>query len=200
MIILCSSFHQKRLCLQRSFAVAQGNPELIRMLGEIDPHQPYGTELFDALARLTVSIGVEAVCLRLSPSVSRDTRKVDVYMIQRAKNDSAYPGQWHCPGSIMRPGESVSKVFNRLVRKEFDSVGIRSWRFVANVNNFPEVTRGHAFSVVYLCELEAWEGLRGKWFQVNELPDKTNNQHRTRIIPAVLGAFVAEHAEVCKYE
>ncbi|TSC95185.1 MAG: hypothetical protein CEN87_197 [Parcubacteria group bacterium Licking1014_1] len=165
--------------------------ELVRGLREIDSLQPYGTELFDALALVTVSVAVEAVCLRLNLL----TQKVEVYMTQRSQSDSAYFGQWHCPGSVMRPRENIRDVFNRLAEKEFGS-NISSYRFVANVNH-PYEDRGHFLSIVYLCVLEEKEELRGKWFLVNNLPKKTVETHAKRIIPVAIGAFVAENTQIC---
>lgn len=160
--------------------------DLVRGLREIDPSKPYGTELFDALARLTVSVAVEAVCLRWNPG----TTKIEVYMIQRAPDDTAYPGQWHCPGSVMRPGEEFKDALNRLEKKELGG-NIASAQFVCLVNH-PTEARGHFLSLVYSCILKDARTLRGKWFPVDQLPEKTVDCHRVRIIPAAAGAFAAE--------
>ena len=174
--------------------------ELIQGLREIDPSKPYGTELFDALARLTISVAVEAVCLRAQrylPEIDAPrSPEIQVYMIQRSPDDTAYPGEWHCPGSVIRPKEDIRDVFNRLAQKEFGGK-ILSTQFVANANH-PTEARGHFFSLVYLCSLdESSSGLRGKWFAVNNLPEKTVETHRVRIIPAAVGAFVAENTHIC---
>ncbi len=177
--------------------MAQGSQLLFDELAKITPAQPYGTALFDALARLTISVAVEAVCLRLQrylPEIPKYP-EVQVYLIQRSPDDTAYPGEWHCPGSVMRPGEDFEDVVARLVKKEFDNADLR-WRFVANINpskGEPEV-RGTFLSMVFLCVLEDKEGLRGKWFPVNSLPQKTVGGHRTRIIPCALGAFLADNS------
>ncbi|MEK7665087.1 MAG: NUDIX domain-containing protein [Patescibacteria group bacterium] len=181
--------------------MAQGTPELIDGLKKIDPLQPYGTEFFNALAKLTVSVAVEAVCLRLQrylPEIDATTlMEIQVYLVQRSPDDTAYPGEWHCPGSIMRPGESFEDVLRRLSEKEFGA-NLVSTRFVANINPSklePEV-RGTFLSVVYLCVFEEKEGLRGKWFPVNNLPEKTVKCHRERIIPCALGAFLADNPNI----
>jgi ADP-ribose pyrophosphatase YjhB (NUDIX family) len=173
--------------------MAQDTPELLKALGEINPNQPYGTELFDALARVTVSVAMEAVCLRFIAGAGGPPL-IQVYLVQRAQNDTAYPGQWHCPGSVLRPGEEINDVFARLAKNEFGA-GLKSWRFVANVNH-PTEERGHFLSVVHLCELETAIGQRGKWFPVNNLPANTVETHTHRVIPVAVGAFVAEHTEV----
>ncbi|MGA2418238.1 MAG: NUDIX domain-containing protein [Candidatus Staskawiczbacteria bacterium] len=164
---------------------------VVKALEVVDPAKPYGTELFNALARVTVSVSVEAVCLRLNPS----TQEVEVYMTKRSPTDTTYPGEWHCPGSVMRPREEIGDVFNRLAREEFGT-NISSTQFVANVNH-PSGATGHFLAIVYLCALESADSLVGKWFPVNQLPEKTIETHRRRIIPAAVGAFVAENTKVC---
>lgn len=165
---------------------------VIDALKIVDPTQPYGTELFDALARLTISVAVEAVCLRLNPT----TQKIEVYLVQRSPNDTAYPNEWHCPGTVMRPTEEIEDTFRRLSRKEFGA-GFLKKQFIANANHPTEV-RGHFFSLVYICVLEEKGSLRGRWFPVSELPEKTVEHHIRRIIPAAVGAFVAESTSVCR--
>jgi ADP-ribose pyrophosphatase YjhB (NUDIX family) len=164
---------------------------LANALKQIDPGKPYGPELFDALARLTLSVAIEAVCLRLNPA----TRLIEVYLVQRSQEETAYPGEWHCPGTVMRPGEETEDVFQRLSKKEFGA-GFLKRQFVANVNH-PTEARGHFFSLVYLCVLEEKGSLRGTWFPVDQLPDKTVESHRKRIIPVAIGAFVAESTSIC---
>src|SRR3989344_6141080 len=160
--------------------MSQGSPELLKMLAEIEPRKPYGTALFDALAKATISIGVEAVCLRLNLE-----KKVEVYLTQRSPNDAAYPGEWHCPGSVLRPTENWEDVFKRLAEREFGG-RISSTRFIANAND-PAEARAHFISVIYLCTLEEpTENPKGKWFPVNHLPEKTVDCHRYRIIPAAV--------------
>jgi len=169
----------------------QGNKELIESLGKIDPTKPYGTELFNALAKVTISIAIEAVCLRWNIK----TKQIEVYLIQRSLDDTAYPGEWHCPGSILRPGESIDHVLFRLVIEELETPILKK-RFVANVNH-PTENRGHFFSIVYLCVLVENEALESKWFPVDSLPSKTLETHKKRIIPAAVGIFVAENVFIC---
>lgn len=160
---------------------------VVEALKIVDPQNPLGTELFDALARVMPVIGYEAVCLRWNPS----TQGVEVYMTQRSPNDTAYPGEWHCPGSVLRYKEEIDDVFFRLETREFGAK-LLSRRFVAEINHTKEA-RGHFISMVYLCTIAETEGLRGKWFPVNNLPEKTVRSHRNRIIPSTVGAFVAEN-------
>ncbi len=163
--------------------MAQGTKKLLKLLAEIDINQPYGTKLFDALARLTVSVAVEAVCLKETIDDKRGKTHREVYLIQRSLTDMAYPGQWHCPGSVMRPGESIEDVMKRLSEQEF-SEKIISYRFIENFN-YPAEERGHFFSLLHLCHLQESEGLKGKWFPIHQLPEKTIEQHRSMVIPRI---------------
>ena len=170
----------------------QSNGELIRLLGEINPKHPYGTEVFNALARLTVSVAIEAVCLRfcvnqisLRPYFMYD---VDVYLTLRAPHEE-YAGQWHCPGSFKRPGEQDNDVLYRLMQEEF-SLNFLSQKFVGKFDN-PSEKRGHIISLIYLCEMEEKGAGKGKWFPVNKLPENTVLHHQNRIIPVAVGYFLA---------
>ena len=163
---------------------------LIELLNKINPKQPYGTELFNALARLTVSVAIEAVCLRQN----LENQDIEIYLAQRSSDDSAYPNEWHCPGSVMRPGESFEDVLQRLAGREFKA-NLISAKFVANINPSPlsPEERGHFLSIVYLCVVEEAQNQRGKWFSIDNLPDRIVEGHLKRIIPCALGAFVADY-------
>lgn len=157
--------------------------ELIRLLGLVNPKEPLGTELFDALARITVSVAVEAVCLRYN----NEDQRVEVYLTQRSKNDTAYPGQWHCPGSVLRPGEEEENVFLRLSQKEAGA-DIHSLGVIKNLNHSNE-QRGHFFSVIHLCSITGRNDGKGKWFSVNNLPKNIVGHHRDYIIPMAVSEF-----------
>ena len=149
----------------------------------VDPGQPFGTELFDALCRVTVTVAIEAVCLRLN-----EDQAIEVLLIQRRPDDSAYPGEWHCPGSAMRPGESHEDVFTRLSRGEFWAE-IRKKEFLDNFN-IPHEARGHFVSHVYRCEVVP--GGKGTWFPITALPEKTVDHHRQCIIPRAVSTFAVK--------
>ena len=170
--------------------------QLISLIGKVNPKK-MGTKLFDAIASKTVSVAIEAVCIRYKPfhneDLGIDSRKLQVYMTQRLFYDTAYPGEWHCPGSVMHPGEHFYGAIDRLNKNEFSGMMFPN-QFVANVNN-PNEKRGHFLSIVYLCQFRGDESDRGKWFDINNLPEITVYHHRSRIIPAALGMFVANKSE-----
>lgn len=156
-----------------------------KALGAIKNRQNLGTELFDSIALKSVSVAVEAVCLAILNS------EIVVYLTQRSATDTAYPGEWHCPGSVLRPTENITDVFARLEQGAFKGTTIIHHQFVANVNH-PQEKRGHFFSLVYLCVAGNNVILNGRWVPVDKLNTlKVVNHHKKRIIPAALGAFVA---------
>ncbi len=149
-------------------------------LGLIDPKiQPYGLSLWTKLARLTIPVAIEIVVLRPG------SHGTEVLLAQRAPNEPAYPNEWHVPGSIMRPGETIEDVIKRLEEREFKAK-IISQKFVTNFNNLHE-QRGHFFSVVYLCEVETHS--LGTWYQIDHLPEPTIRHHRDHLIPMAVKTF-----------
>ena len=157
---------------------------LLKKIAEnYDPSKGMGVELFNAIAKLKVTMTPEVVCLRRNSQ----NDKIEVYLILRSLTDTAYPGQWHLPGSAMRPGEEIDDVFLRLEKNE---IGIRilSKKFVFHSNN-PTEPRGHFFSLIFLCVLDSGDGY-GKWFFVDDLPENTLMRHRSVIIPAMVKEFM----------
>ncbi len=143
----------------------------------INPHKPLGTVLFNAIAKVSVSVAFEAVALRRN----RETEELEVYLVRRAPDDSAYPGQWHVPGSILRPAEKDEHVLVRLGKREFGTKITHS-KFVAMVS-YPREARGHFISLVYRVRLEGEPSENGKWFPVDKLPSNIVSHHKTYIIP-----------------
>lgn len=148
-----------------------------------NPQKGLGTELFNAIARLKITMTPEIVCFRKHVT----TNALEVYLIRRALSDTAYPGQWHIPGSAMRPTEEIEDVFLRLEEKEI-GLNIVSKKFVFHFNN-PKEARGHFFSLVYLGTLEEGSG-HGKWFAVDGLPLDTVAHHRDEMIPHAATLFI----------
>ncbi len=155
----------------------------VSLLGKIEKSKNgLGKDLFNAIARLTVMLCFEVVCLRKNSA----TNQTEVYLIKRAPDETSYPGQWHIPGSVMRPGEEIEDVLLRLSQKEI-GLEIMSKKFIFHVN-YPKEPRGHFFSLIYLCQLSKEPG-KGKWFAVNQLPENIIEPHRTLVIPKAITFF-----------
>ncbi|OGZ65377.1 MAG: hypothetical protein A3C50_03485 [Candidatus Staskawiczbacteria bacterium RIFCSPHIGHO2_02_FULL_43_16] len=148
----------------------------------LHPEKGLGRELFNAIARLAVTLTPEAACLRRN----HQTNDVEIYLIQRALDDTAYPGQWHLPGSAMRPQEEIDDVFKRLENNEI-GLKILSKKFAFHFNN-PKEERGHFFSLVYLCILDEGVG-RGEWFALGQLPENIIEHHKKIVIPEAARLF-----------
>ena len=158
----------------------------VSALAEIDPTKPYGTELFNAIARLSVTVALEIVCLRENPP----NKQIEILMIQRSIKDAAYPGEWHCPGAVKRPGETDLEVINRLNKKELKAE-IISFDFVGNCEITEEV-RGHFYDPVYLCQIKQTPETKGTWFPIDSLPESTVNHHRDSIIPMAIEFYTSK--------
>lgn len=156
------------------------------LLNRIDPQKPFGTALYNAIARLSWNMFFEAVVIR------KRGKRFEVYLRKRADDDTAYPGEWHAPGSVFRPGENERDVANRLER-EFE-VPIVDFRMIGEYVDWEKgEVRGSGVSRIYLIKLggSPREDERHGWFPVNKLPEVTVDSHRLAIIPKAVKAYKA---------
>ncbi|MFA5061832.1 MAG: hypothetical protein WC526_01655 [Patescibacteria group bacterium] len=155
------------------------------VLNGLDPYKPYGTNLYNAIARLSWNMFFEGVALRVNPS----TTKIEIYLRKRAA-DEVYPLEWHAPGSAFRPGETERDVANRLER-EFGTP-IISFRYIGEYVDWKKgEIRGSGVSRIYLvhCDGSPREDERHDWYPVDQLPENTVEPHRTGIIPKAIKAY-----------
>jgi hypothetical protein len=154
------------------------------LLRFINPRKPYGTRLFNALARVTVSVAFEAMAIRRN----KDSGSLEVYLKKRAMNDTAYPGEWHAPGSVMRPREGEIDVFTRLSKNEF-MAKVTIVSFIDYLNH-PQEQRGHFFTPVYLISTEgAKVDETHGWFPIDQLPTPMVGHHEKTLIPMAVKKF-----------
>lgn len=144
--------------------------------------EPHGRPLFEGLARHTWFISFEAVLLRKSGN------SIEVFLTQRGL-DEAYPGEWHCPGTIFRSTDrDEADAAKRLSQREFKAE-IMSFCLVAEDFNIHE-KRGHCLHRIYLVETdEEPQAKNGKWFRVDELPSMLVEHHRNVVIPRALAQY-----------
>ncbi|MBU0598415.1 NUDIX domain-containing protein [Patescibacteria group bacterium] len=153
--------------------------ELISLLDQVDPGQRYSHEFFNALARISVSVAIEAVVVRVNPTNCQQ----EVLLIQRGPEET-FPSLWHCPGTILRVGESIDTAMSRLADNEFKA-RILTFRFVDFYNNPDEGQRGHTMHLVFIVEVE--DGSAGTWVPIDDLHEKdVIPYHRDSVIPLVL--------------
>lgn len=156
-------------------------------LREIDPRRPFGTELFDAVMRVSPQVAFEAVCLRRG-----HRRRIEVLLTQRAPDDTAYPSHWHAPGTFLRPYESFGDCVARLAKKE--GVVITNHTFVDAWNNPGEV-RGHSVHLIHWCHVD--DDAMGQWFpwediRAGRVATPMVDFHRDLVIPRAIEAFKAD--------
>lgn len=152
------------------------------LLNIIPVNEPLKTKLFNAIARHSVGIAIEAVLFRRG-----NNGEIEVYLTKRAPNE-AYAGQWHCPGSFIRSGEMPPDVFHRLAEREFKT-SIARWDYVTS-DFFPEERYRTMEDRVYLVEVNSEpKNERGRWYDVNDLPLDIVEGHRKFIIPAAKEAW-----------
>jgi len=101
------------------------------LLGFVKNKSHLDERLFRAVARLSITVAVEAVALRVVKG-----NKLQVFLRRRDFDNPNYPGQWHIPDNIMLPGEEIEDVLFRL-HDEFGSE-VSILKFVGNFNNTQE--------------------------------------------------------------
>jgi ADP-ribose pyrophosphatase YjhB (NUDIX family) len=200
-----STLVQRAIKLAASFPLAiarvleQGDEAMMDALREfaagflnlVPSDKPMKTALFDAHARLGINDALECACVRRNG----ETGQVEVYLVRRAADDSAFPGQWHMPGTFFRRGEQPVDVARRLTNKElygrpFVDYGYFVVKFFPNEEDLGK-ERGHINSELWLFPSEAnlpTTEDRG-WFEISSLPEPTVYSHRDKMIPAAIAAY-----------
>jgi len=149
------------------------------ILARIDSSKPKTVAFYEALAKHMVSIAIDPVILRHNPVGKLSP--IEVWLSQRGPNE-AYPGEWHCPGSLVRPGERESAVFERVSNKELHA-RISDFKFCGYY--FHNERRGPFLIMVFLVQIEG-EPKNGKWWPVNDLPQNIIEHHLQNSIPLAL--------------
>lgn len=144
--------------------------------------KPLGSRLFEAIARLSVNVAFEGVCLRRN----KKNKTVEVFLLKRGPHES-FPGQWHVPGSVFRPGEQPKDVARRLGSREFGAPVTSDFKCHGTI--FTSDARAWFLSLVYLVKCKKVASSQGRWFNVKSLPKTVIPNHRKLVIPAAVKAF-----------
>ena len=158
----------------------------VALLGLIDPTAPYGKDLFEALARLTITVTPELVILRAAEDGSKEV------LLRQRGSEEAYANQWHSPGSAIRPGESLKKVMDRLVTHECSGDFTQAIPVPRGYHNNLTEERGHFFQVIYVLDatdIAVSIGPKLQWFSVDALPEGMVENHRKVVLPMALGRY-----------
>lgn len=125
-------------------------------------------DLFIELARLTVLSTVEVVCLR------QGAVGIEVLLTQRAETDPFWAGQWHSPGSIVRPTDSAGSYVDGFKRILSGELGLYNWSEPVFVGTyFWHAKRGSAVSLVHWLDVTETIMPVGAFFPVTALPENT---------------------------
>lgn len=125
-------------------------------------------DLFIELARLTVLAGVEVVCLR------QGAVGVEVLLTQRVESDQFWAGQWHSPGSIVRPTDAAGSYHSAFARILSGELGLVEWLEPVFVGTyFWHAKRGSAVSLVHWLDVTETTMPVGAFFPVTALPENT---------------------------
>ena len=165
---------RKTLKMARGLSCDEKKEVIAELLDSIDPTQPKGTVLCDAIMRIWSTAAFEAVAIRDGATVP------EIYLSRRAPENTAYPNEWHVPGSLYRHGERDRDVADRLEQEFGASI---AFRYVDRFTT--DEQRGTIHSLVFLVELigEPRMDDRHGWFPVNNLPAPMVGSHRDVLIP-----------------
>jgi len=160
------------------------------LLSFLNPKDPFGKDLFDAVARVTVTLTVEVIPWRIGHG-----RRIEILLIRR-KPDESDPGVYHTPGTAIRCGEEIEEdTIPRLAKRELGKdCNFSDLRFVGNLNNVGEA-RGHFFSPVYTAQVTS-EPANGEWWPIDSLPpvEDTVTDHSLRLWPMAIQAIQQDHS------
>lgn len=133
--------------------------------------------LFRQFARLAVLPSFVVVPL------FRRGSEIYVRLTQRDMADPDYPGQWHPPGTIIRPtDETLQACFERLARSDLSEMTLIGQPALFDVA-FAQIVRGRELSLLHWVEIIDDNSLG--CFSVAELPGATIDTDVPRIHGAV---------------
>jgi ADP-ribose pyrophosphatase YjhB (NUDIX family) len=154
----------------------------VEALAKIDSEKPFGTELFNAISRLSIGVSIEMVAIRRNLLEG----KLEVLLTWRDEETPAYKNTWHCPGTFMRPRESQNDTIKRLEQKEF-GCQVEVIKKVGWDDN-PNEERGHCIHLIFL--VKPLGESKGTWFPVDKLPSETVKHHRDVVISMAAKALI----------
>ncbi len=142
---------------------------------------PVPPEIFDAWCGACITVPIELAVLR----VNKDTGKPEVLMVHR--EDKFFHG-WHCPGTVILPGDTEESAVARLLKKEVGAtVTIPQFVDRCHVSKGDEPyqnPRGQEVGNLFACFLVGEYYGRGSFFPLQNPPKYTLDHHK-RILERV---------------
>lgn len=138
---------------------------------------PY--DVFVELARLVVFSIIEYVPLRIN-----EKGEVEVLLLPRAEDDPIWPGEFHTPGTVIRPTDNEGQMylaFDRILNDELKNTKVSKPYFVGNILH--KSKRGTEQAQVYWVEVIGRPEV-GEFYPVSNLPKRLIESQRKFIIQA----------------
>jgi hypothetical protein len=135
--------------------------------------------LFDQIMRLSTAAIVEIVPLR------RTQTGIEIFLLERPADDSAWPGQLHSPGTVIRPTDtSYDMAIDRVLTEELDNPKSKPV-FVRTLLH--RQNRGNESSLIYFIELSK-QPKGGAFYDVEHIP-QTIISTQMDFTPDAIAAF-----------
>ncbi len=152
------------------------NTDALSQAAEVLDGLPVGfipPRLFRQFARLVVLPSLVVVPL------FRRGSEIHVRLTQRDTDDPDYPGQWHPPGTVIRPSDdTLQACFERLARSELSGMTIVRGPVFFDVA-FTQIVRGRELSLLHWIEVVDDDSPGS--FAVGNLPNTTIDTDMPRI-------------------
>jgi hypothetical protein len=107
---------------------------------------------------------------------------ISVFLTKRDNNDKFWPGQYHCPGTMVLnrdfTSDELDSAWKRLKTNEFHEQGIGSPVFVSK--NLLKTKRGNEVALVHYVEVPL-DLAGGEYFLIENLPENLVEHHRNII-------------------
>jgi ADP-ribose pyrophosphatase YjhB (NUDIX family) len=136
--------------------------QLLKILKKIDhPHEGLPPAVFNGFVRVVPFVACELVVVNSKKQILLTWRR-----------DQWWTG-WHFPGGLLRYNETFEERIQQTALTELGVDVVRS-KFLFPVN-YTSGPRGHAVSLVFLCETET-KPVHGKFF--GKMPRAIINEHK----------------------
>jgi len=153
---------------------------LIGLLAKME--RPYSEKLFQAICAHTLTGSVE---------VAPVSRSGKVLMFRRRPTDPFFPRQWHIPGTVQFPGDTVNDALTRIIEKE-ELRDIRhsdpqfvNYYEVRKGSGVGENPRGQERSLVFTVSVNERDPGTGTFFPLADLPTDAISHHKAGLLPMV---------------
>lgn len=153
---------------------------LIGLLAKME--RPYSEKLFQAICAYTLAGSVEVAPL---------TPGAKVLLFRRPPTDPFFANQWHIPGTMQLPGDTVQDALTRILEKEelrdirHSEPQFLSYYEVRRGSGVGENPRGQERSLVFTVWVNEKDPGIGTFFPLGNLPADTLSHHKTGLLPMV---------------